>query len=318
MSTVSNRAPGAALAALALLVLACCGGCVRLRPLQEVRSELATGRLLEVHGNRIYVERQGHGEPVVLVHGFGASSYSWRKVLPDLARDYDVVAVDLFGFGLTDRPAEREAYTREGQIRMLLGLLDALGFERAHFIGHSYGGALTMTLVAQHPERVRSMVLVDSAEPDYPLNRRRWLARIRPLIWMYVTGRALRHEKMEKAFRRAYHDDALVTDEVVEAYLDRLRVKGSVKAYRKLTRPRPSAPRGTVRYEELAVPALVVWGAEDRLVTVETAAHNAALLPDHRFVSIEGAGHSPMEERPEEFLAHVTEFLDEVSRRGSP
>ena len=303
---------------LIALVLCGCLGCSRLRPLDELRAELGTtGQLLEIGEQRIYLERSGEGEPVVLVHGFGASSYSWRKVMPALAREYHVLAPDLNGFGLTDRPGDPEAYTREGQIRLLLGMLDTMGIDAAHFVAHSYGASLTMTLAARHPERVRSMVLVDAAEPDFPLKRRRWLANIKPLVWLYVRGGGLRAARIARLFRRAYHDDALVTEEVVDAYVSRMHVEGSVDAYRKMTRPRRSVPRDTIRYADLNVPILVVWGEEDRLVRASTGEYYSGMLPDHRFVSIEGAGHSPMEEKPAEFLEHVRRFLGEHTGRAA-
>ncbi len=297
-----------------LLAPALATGCVRMRPLDDVRSDLATGQVLTIGEQSVYVERRGSGEPVVLVHGFGASTYSWRKVIPELARGHDVIALDLSGFGLTERTKDPRAYTREGQIELILNALDSFGIESAHFIGHSYGGALTMTLVARQPERVRSMVLVDAAEPDYPIKRRRRITSAGPFTWFYVRGVGLRRGRVEKLFHRVYYDTEQITDELIDAYLDRLRIEGTVRAFRNLTRPRKDAELGTVRYAELDVPALVVWGAEDTVVTAEKGEGYARQLPDSRFVSIAQSGHSPMEEQPEEFLAHVLPFLDEMTR----
>lgn len=289
-------------------------GCVSVKPLAEAQSGLGD-RVVDVDGQRVYVEQDGRGEVIVLLHGFGASSYSWREVVPELARHYRVVAPDLSGFGWTERPEDFHRYTREGQIDMVLGLMDHLGIESAHFVGHSYGGALTMALAGEHPERVRSMVLVNSAAIDYPTERRRWFAGTAPLSYAYVRGLALRPSFIRRLFLRAYYDDSLVTDELVRSYLDRLRVEGAVHGYRGLTRPLHGEERSReIRYEDLDVPALVVWGAEDQLATLEMGRSHADLLPNHRFVAIEGAGHAPMEERPEDFLRAVTAFLAEVGR----
>lgn len=287
-------------------------GCVSVKPLDEAHLSLGD-HLVAVGDQRVYVEQQGRGEPVVLVHGFGASSFSWREVLPELARGYRVVALDLSGFGWTDRPDALDSYTRESQVELILGVMDALGIGDAHIIGHSYGGALTMALAGEHPERVRSMVLVDSAAIDYPMKRRMWFAAVPPFAWIYVRGLALRTGSVRRLFERAYYDDALVTNELVEAYLERLRVEGAARAFRGLTRPRPASqwPR-EIRYEELDVPTLVVWGAEDHVVSLEQGRVHAELLPDHRFVTIEAAGHSPMEETPVQFLKAVTAFLEDV------
>jgi pimeloyl-ACP methyl ester carboxylesterase len=125
---------------LALLPLAVwLPGCVSLRSFSEIRREIPADRFVRVGEQLVHTEQAGTGEPVVLLHGFGGSTYSWREVMPELARSYRVVAIDLNGFGYTERPKSRESYTREGQGKLVLGVLDALGIDRAHIFGHSYG-----------------------------------------------------------------------------------------------------------------------------------------------------------------------------------
>ena len=304
------------------LGLLCClfaagllSACVAVQPLEQPQAKLGE-QLVQVEGRLVYAEQVGHGEPVLLLHGFGASSYSWRKVMPDLADEYRVVALDLFGFGWTERPENGRPFTRDDQVEIVLGVMDSLGIESAHIVGHSYGGAITMALAAEHPERVRSMVLVDSAAVDFPMIRRKWFARVGLFNWIYVRGLALKPETVESAFHRAYYDESLITDELIRAYLDRLRVEGAARAYRGLTRPLPPnlEPR-EIRYENLAVPTLVLWGAQDEVVGPEVGRYHADLMPDCRFVAIEGAGHSPMEEKPIEFVEQLTMFFDEIENR---
>jgi 2-hydroxymuconate-semialdehyde hydrolase len=164
-------------AALSLLILPLVlAGCVALRPYADVRRSLPAERLIPVDGQLVHVEQAGAGEPVVLVHGFGASTYSWRKVVSEIARTRRVIALDLSGFGYTERPRDPARYTRDAQVALILGVMDALGVERAHLVGHSYGGALGLRLAALHPERLNSLLLVDSAAPTYPNDRRRRLA----------------------------------------------------------------------------------------------------------------------------------------------
>jgi pimeloyl-ACP methyl ester carboxylesterase len=309
--TMDIRVLGALVAVLVL------SACVSVEPLEQARSDFSE-QLIRTDGHLVYAAQSGHGDPVVLIHGFGASSYSWRKVAPELAERHRVVAIDLYGFGWTDRPQDRQHYSRDGQVGLVLGVMDALGIEAAHIVGHSYGGAVSMALAADHPERVRSMVLVDSAAVDYPVNRKRWFAPIRLFDWIYVRGLALRTGVARRAFEHAYYDDSQVTDELIEAYLERLRVEGVAGAYRALSWPLPASQRPReIHYQELAVPTLVLWGAQDRIVSAEVGRYHAGLLPDCRFVAIEGVGHSPMEEKPAEFLKEVIAFLDEIERRST-
>lgn len=293
---------------LALAALAGLPGCVSLRPFDAVRREVPAAQFVQVGDQLVHVEQTGTGEAVVLLHGFGASAYSWRKVVPGLAAAHRVVAIDLSGFGYTQRPKQRARYTREAQAKLVLDTLDALGIARAHIIGHSYGGGLTLYLAQEHPERFRTMVLVDSSAPTYANDRRSRAAAFRPLTGLFVRAVALRRSMVRKGLLHSFYDHSLVTPELVEAYYDRLAVEGATDAFYGLTAPAPAG--APVRLEKIAVPALVVWGAHDELIDPEVGRRAAARLPHAEFVLFAGSGHLPMEEEPEAFLAAVLPFLD--------
>ncbi len=278
-----------------------------LRPFDEIRRAVPQERFVPVDGHLVHVEQAGQGEPLVLIHGFGASTYGWREVMPWLAESHRVVAVDLYGFGYTERPRNRRYYTREGQTGLILGVLDALGIPKAHFMGSSYGGALTLWIASRHPERVCSMVLVDSAAPTYPDDRRSVLA-VPPFGGLFLRLFGLRPGMVRKGLEKAYYDDSLVTSEAVQAYYERLRIEGVNTAYYGLTAP-VRGPRPRIDLEAIDVPALVVWGEEDELISVDLGRRVSARLPRSEFVVMEKTGHLPMEERPEDFLRIVEPFL---------
>jgi pimeloyl-ACP methyl ester carboxylesterase len=284
-------------------------GCVSLRPFSEVRASLPAESFLRLGDQLVHVEQAGRGEPVVLIHGFGASTYAWRKVMPGLAASFHVIALDLNGFGYTERPRTFEPYTREGQAALILGVLDALGIEKAHFIGHSYGGGLTLYLAARHPERLRSMVLLDSTSPNYAAYRRNRAASLKPLTGLFLRTVALRPGSVRRGLQRSFYDDSLITPEMVREYYDRLRIEGASNAYYGLTAPTPTRPEVVV-LDAVQVPALVIYGAEDKLITPESGRKAANHLPHFEFVVMERTGHVPMEERPEELLRIVLPFLE--------
>jgi pimeloyl-ACP methyl ester carboxylesterase len=293
--------------ALAALAAA---GCVSLRPFAEVRATLPADRWVDVRGQLVHVEQAGTGEAVLLVHGFGASTYMFRTIQPTLARSFRTVAVDLSGFGYTERPQNDAAYTREGQVAMLLGVMDALGIDRAHLVGHSYGGALSLWVAAEHPNRVRSLVLLDSAAPTYPDDRRSPLAGIGPLAKVFVRW-ALSDANIRRALEGSIHDDSKVTAELVAAYASRLRLEGVVEAYRGLTAPAPKAP--PFDWAAIEASVLVVWGEEDTLVPVSAGRSAAGWLSRAELVVLPGVGHMPTEEDPNGVLAAIVPFLERIS-----
>jgi len=290
-------------------------GCVSLTPYPEVVEALPEEEFVTIDGEKVHVVQWGVGEPVVLLHGFGASAWSWREVTPGLAEaGYRTVAIDLFGFGATERTGRLAAYTRGGQVEMVLGVMDELGIDRAHLVGHSYGGALAQTLTVEHPERVRSLVLVNSARPDYPLERRTPLGALEPVNLLYLRTFGLRPASVRRALENSVADPSVVTDELVVGYRDRLAVQGAARAYKGLTRPRPGGDGGEDRpvpFSSISAPTLVVWGQEDMLIPIDAARERSLEIPDSRFIALPDVGHLPMEESPERLTREIKEFLGE-------
>lgn len=292
-------------------------GCVSLTPYRTVREAIPPERFVEVRGQAVHVEQWGSGEPLVLLHGFGGSTYSWRRVGPELGRGYRVVAVDLNGFGWTQRPKEKEAYTLQGQSNLVLGVLDALGLERVHLAGHSYGGGLALWLAAHRPNRIASLILVDSTLPSYSTSRRRSWAALRPAVSLLLRTVLLRKAFIRRGLERSVYDRRMITDEWVNAYLVRLKVEGATYAYRGLTAP-VQGPPPKVELEGIRQPTLIVWGLQDALLASAYGSRAAEKIPRATFVGIDRCGHLPMEERPEEFLAAVRAFLAQHPLAGTP
>jgi len=305
----TSLAPLPLLAAVAVAVLLLTG-CVSFTPYAVVRETVPTDSLLRIDGHLVHVIDRGPrdaAETVVFIHGFGASSYSWRLITPELP-EYRTIAIDLNGFGYTERPRGLEPYTRNGQVELIRSVLDRLGLERVHLVGHSYGGAIVLTFADRYPERLLSLTAIDSARPDYPETRRRAIARWRPALDLYLRVWALHFRSVKHALEHSVWDDSLVTPNLVEAYLERLRIEGAARAYYGVTAPAPT-PREMVRLDRLEMPVLVVWGVEDPLIPIEKGRHATAEVPCHRFVAIPDSGHLPMEEQPEALVRALRRFL---------
>lgn len=298
---------------LALIVVGAVAACAPLLPLSTVRS--SADELLVLEDKTVHLVDEGGGRaagsPIVLLHGFGASTYSWRAVVPRLADGHRVLALDLHGFGLGERPEELDAYTAEGQIGLVLGVLDRLGIERVHLVGHSYGGALAAVLAARYPERVRSLTLVSAAAPRYLTTRRRPVVASEPVAPLVVRGLMLHRARVREKLEDSVADPSIVSPEMVDAYYDRLRVEGAVRAYRGLTRPL-DRPEPDVDLARLTLPVLLVWGDRDPLIPVAVARRATRALPDARFVTLPAVGHLPMEEAPEQLAEEIDRFVGAV------
>lgn len=273
--------------------------------------EPAPGKRIEIDGASLCYEEHGAGPALVLIHGLGASTYTWRYNIDGLARDFRVVAVDLLGFGHSQRLADAD-YSLTGHARRLALLLERLGIDQAVIVGHSLGGLVALHFAERYPQRVRGLVLVAPATPREAqmLAWARYVAALRPFFYAFgYQSRAVRR----RVLATLYADPAVVSDEVVEQYLGLARFKGHQEALARLIRGVARDP--ALDLTRFAVPVLLLWGERDRLVPPQRARWLLARLPAARFVKVPRAGHMLPEEQPDEFNRLVAAF---AAREAAP
>ena len=115
----------------------------------------------QVNGHRIAYRELGEGDPVVLIHGIPTSSLLWRNVMPVLAANHRVIALDMLNYGESDKPTDANV-SIEAQSRTVVGLMQALGLGAADIVSHDIGGGVAQIIAVNHPERVRKLALIDS------------------------------------------------------------------------------------------------------------------------------------------------------------
>ena len=266
-------------------------------------------RIETVAGARVRYVRTGAGPSLVLLHGFASSIYSWKDVIPELARTHDVVALDLPGFGASDQPRDLAWATLP---RSVLGLMDALGIRRAALVGSSLGGAVGVVLALEHRDRVERLVLVDSAGYNLASADRPFVVRFAGSGAGRVLERLpLRRLLVRLGLRQVFHDDRLVSPERVEEYLAPMARPGALAALRSLSASQRDdlAASFAARIEDVAVPTLIVWGREDRWIPLEQGFRFEAAIRDSRLVVLPGCGHMPQEEQPEATMLQIRQFL---------
>ena len=261
---------------------------------------------------------------MLLVHGLGSAGYiEWRFNVPSLALSRRVLAPDLPGFGRSAKPTAR--YGVPYFARTLEEYLQQLRVRSVDVVGASLGGRVALELTLRNRSLVRRLVLVNSfglGRPNvhlfYPLVT---IPRVGEAV-MRLLGRGLRSASPDIVRRVAarYTGTQAELEKVIdEAYLADMREMHSDEDYptaylatvRSLLQPQALVRQRNLvrRLAATRIPVLLVWGTEDRLFPVEHATRAHAQLPDSRLALIEGAGHTPQAERPEEFNRLVAEFL---------
>lgn len=279
------------------------------------------GRLIDLDGIRVFVHRDGRssGPPVVLLHGFMLSHWAWRRVIPGLVENgHDVVALDLPGFGESDRPTRREfRYDAGAYAALLVRLFDTLAVERAVLVGHSMGAGIALVAAAEHGERVERLVVVDplAYTLEVRLEERLILA---PIVGEAIFRTMLSRRSIQRFMRRStYADPAVATDEWVDYVWERVCRPGGLEAAHAAL-DMVTDPRDIERsLRAVRAPTLIVWGEKDRIFPAHTARRLANEIPHAEVCIIPACGHSPPEERPEDLVRVVLPFLAGLGTRSA-
>jgi pimeloyl-ACP methyl ester carboxylesterase len=260
---------------------------------------------------RIATMEAGTGRPVLMLHGLGGTKISFLPTVAALAPSYRMVAMDIPGFGDSDKPIA--SYDAEFMARWAVALLDSLGIDKADVLGHSMGGRVALELGMRHPDRVRGLMLMTPSlawrgpKPWAP-----YLRLLRPeLGFLQPTPRPI----VEGFVRRMIPGAAgqgwsgAGVDEFLRAYLSPRGRVAFYAAARQIYLEEGNGPDGFwSRLERCAPRSLFLWGRRDQLIPIGFARHVAAALPSAEHVELD-CGHIPQFERPAQTHAALDAFL---------
>ncbi|MEM8962425.1 MAG: alpha/beta fold hydrolase [Acidobacteriota bacterium] len=285
------------------------------RSVEELAARWAdeNSRFEEIDGAQVHYRDQGlrKGTPLVMLHGLASSLHTWDGWVAELDDDRRLVRLDLPAFGLTGPIADGD-YRISRYVRFLDAFLDHLGIEQVDLAGSSFGGYLAWRFALDHPERVRSLVLVSAAgypprpgEPVLQLGDVSWIRR----LTRNVTPRGL----VETALFDVFYDDRLVTQEMIDRHWELLLREGKRDALTNRS-GLPRDPERWSRIPEIEQPTLVLWGEEDTWIDPSMAERFVDDLPNARSIVYPEIGHLPAEEAAEASAADLLVFLREQDR----
>jgi pimeloyl-ACP methyl ester carboxylesterase len=268
-----------------------------------------------IHGHRRAYVRMGSGPALLLLHGLGCDHTTWDPVIRQLARTYTVIAPDLLGHGASDKP--RADYSVGGYANGMRDLLTVLNIDKVTVVGHSLGGGVAMQFGYQYPERTERVILVapGGLGPEVtPLIRAVSLPGFNQLMGL-LTLPGVRHvgiaglHALARTGLTATHD----LDEVAGIY-ESFRDPRSRKAISHVVRAVVDT-RGQLvtmvdrAYLTQAMPMLIVWGSDDRVIPVHHAETAAAVAPGAVVEVLGNSGHFPHKDHPERFVKIVNDFI---------
>jgi pimeloyl-ACP methyl ester carboxylesterase len=263
---------------------------------------------IKLDGKTIHYTVQGSGPALVLVHGFGGSTDAWDKLTPLLAPHYTVYALDLPGFGLSDKPADA-SYAMPAQADIVCALIKALGLEETVLIGHSMGGVIVADMVTKLPDRIKGLIMI---EPGFYYTPPAFLQKLffpfdRAMAKMFYSrmGR-------EKSFVGSYYDTSLVTPKMIDELLIARHTPGAVAAMQAMS----SEPEAYKTNEDIAAavagPALMIWGERGEKTRTREIEDCQRLVKGSQLVLVESCGHYVQDEKPEQAAQAILVFLQKL------
>lgn len=261
---------------------------------------------------RIHYIESGKGEQhVVLLHGFGANTFTWKNQIDLLSQEgFHVWAIDFLGFGLSDKPLETE-YSIELYRKQIEDFLEAKGIQKTHVIANSMGGAVTLALAANSPEKISSIVLIDPLA--YPVKMPFFysVGKIFGKLAIPFFSRNLVHQTIKKI----YYDPKKITEDQIDAYWLPYQMEGGREVVVNILRSfdQDILQQLCQSYAQMKMPILLIWGEQDKWVPVSHLARLLEDFPHAEQMTIPFCGHAPQEEAPDELNPQLTQFLHKHS-----
>jgi len=301
-----------------LIVISCMVLVLTLLPIQGCHKKVVEGdrewhALVDPYRHTVNLGRHnlhyidmGSGEPLVMVHGFADSTYTWHKNVPALiAAGFRVILVDQPGLGRSDIPSEPYIFSIENQAGAIMKLVEHLGLSNFNLMGHSMGGGIVLYIGMQKPEAVRTVIAVDPACFPPPMR----LKMTYPLV-KYLASFLAGRWSVELALKDVYFDNSKVDAVLVEEYFQPMQKDGYWDVLAALQKQYFSAEheRMTKSYETLRIPLLIIWGEQDTWLPKKFGSQLHARIPESEFVTIANCGHNTHQECWESFDQAVNNF----------
>lgn len=282
------------------------------------------GQFIDVGGAQIYYIDKGpqDGPVVLLLHGFGGSTFTWRDTIEPLAEaGFRAIALDMPPFGLSDKDPD-QAYSRANMAKTIIALMDTLKIDKASIVGHSMGGGVTAQLALNYPSRIEKLVFVAGsvggggvATEDQNSQTPRsapfgFLSSLDPKSPLAITAikTFMTPERFTDILTSAYYNKSVITDAVIAGYQRPLQLDTWAQGLLAFISS-DNAVFDTTALAEIKAPTLIIWGEQDTWVPLSAGERLNTLIPNSTLIIYAETGHLPMEENTEQFNDDLLAFL---------
>ena len=273
---------------------------------------------ITTNGVKLHYVTQGEGDLMLMLHGFPEFWYSWRHQIPEFAKNYKVVALDLRGYNDSDKPADKSAYVMDEFIRDVEGVIKGLGYDKCILVGHDWGGAIAWNFAYAHPEMVERLIILNLPHPAKfaeGMRNPQQLLRSSYMFFFQIPWlpefliQSSDYQPIETAIKGMAVNKSAFSKEDLEAYKDAAAKRGAMTAtlnyYRNIFQQRMTSQDWSV----LSVPTLMIWGEKDTALGKELTYGTEAYVRDFQIKYIPDCSHWVQQEQPQLVNQYMREFL---------
>ncbi len=273
---------------------------------------------ITTNGVKLHYVTQGEGPLMLMLHGFPEFWYSWRHQIPEFAKDFKVVALDLRGYNDSDKPANQSAYVMAEFIRDIEGVIKGLGYDKCILVGHDWGGAIAWNFAYAHPEMVERLIVLNIPHPAKFAEGIRTPQQLMRSSYMFLFQlpwlpelliQSADYQAIETALKGMAVNKSAITREDLEAYKDAAAKRGAMTAmlnyYRNIFGQRMLSGDWNI----LEVPTLMIWGEKDTALGKELTYGTEAYVRNFQIKYIPDASHWVQQEQPQLVNQYMREFL---------
>jgi epoxide hydrolase 4 len=271
------------------------------------------------NGIKLHYVTQGEGPLMLMLHGFPEFWYSWRHQIPEFAKDYKVVALDLRGYNDSDKPKEQSAYTMDEFIKDIEGVIQGLGYSSCLLVAHDWGGAIAWAFTYAHPELVEKLIVMNIPHPAKFAEGIRTPQQLLRSWYMFFFQLPILpelqfqwndYEAIETAFKSMAIDKSAFTQADIDAYKDAAAKRGAMTAainyYRNLFNQQSLLNQ---TWGVLDIPTLMIWGENDTALGKELTYGTETFVRDFQIKYIPNCSHWVQQEQPELVNQYMREWL---------
>jgi pimeloyl-ACP methyl ester carboxylesterase len=271
-------------------------------------------KIIKLNEIDTFVVDRGSGENIIFLNGILAWSFTWRKLLDLMPESYHLYALDYSGTGYSEKEQNKnsmDAFTEQVAL-----LMEYFSMKSTVIVGNSLGGEVALNLAIKYPEKVKALILIDTA--GYQKNKeitKGLVSLSRFKLTEYILSLLNNEVTARKLIEGALYDETIVDSDMIKGYLKPLKIDGALEAFFDLVKSLDSDEFGYDKVKSIKKPTLIIWGEYDKIIPVEDAHRLNRDIENSKLVVFNRCGHAPQEEMPEKVVKTIDEFLKKLSNK---